>query len=1525
MKLVLFNNNKITKMSLPKNIYGSFWLTDELNNNNNIINIEAEGEQWVLKSNKEAKIVYENSYVEGLVLIPNASCLIEYNNQRMPLIVEKKYDDTIKFFEIEKQVTIKIGQTDGDILYNNSNVFNDYATLTFFGDGQWKISIKQKSKVYINNNLLKFYSKKLNVGDILYIYGLKIGLYNGMISINNILNSVIISSALHEKKFERIEVDEEKIPSGDDIKELDLYNEEDYFYKKPRMRRFIEEHKLNITAPPSKQEEKEMPLLLVIGPMLTMAITGVVTLANTLITIFTGGRSFLQSLPTLITSITMLVSSFLWPNLTRRYQKKQKKQREKERVEKYSKYLDRKRKEAYDVSIEQSQILKENLITLEECQDIILKKKRILWERGVDQKDFLTVRLGIGDVPVNMDISYQEEDFTMEETDELKDLLTKFVNESKNLKDVPVGYSFYNKKVVAIMGKETETHYFMDNILLQLLTFHSYDDLKIVFFTNNKNNGKWDKYKGIPHLFSNDKQIRFFATNQDDIKYVSSYLEMEYMNRANSSDNAVENENQEQGTTFSPYYLIITDDYSSIRNSGISNLILKNKLDLGFSIICVENSLGNIPGECTDFISIQGNVGTILTTNLDNYTQQNFNKEINYGIDMNSCCEVISNIPIRFDEDNRYLPTTLGFLEMYNVGKIEHLNSHNRWRINNPIKSLRAQVGVNDEASPIYLDLHEKYHGPHGLIAGTTGSGKSEFIITYILSMVVNYSPNEVAFILIDYKGGGLAGAFENKRLGIKLPHLAGTITNLDKASLNRTLVSINSELQRRQKVFNEARDKLGESTIDIYKYQQFFREGKLDEPMPHLFIISDEFAELKAQQPEFMDDLISAARIGRSLGVHLILATQKPSGVVNDQIWSNSKFRVCLKVQDTSDSNGMLKTPDAASITNPGRFYLQVGNNEIYVLGQSGWAGTSYCPSDSVKKNYDRSISYIDEVGNVVQNISDVGEVKEVKNIGDELSNILKYVISIAEQQNVKAKSLWLESLSPTIYVDDLMKKYKVNNDPNSLTAILGEYDDPSEQYQDILTLELNEEGNTVIYGNSSTNREMMLSSIIYSLCTRYSVDDINIYILDFGSETLRIYSKFPQVGDITFVSERDKVTKLLSLINEELAYRKKLFADYNGEYKQYCKKNGKTIPIKLIIINNYDSFKENYENLEDLLARLTRECQQYGILFYITLSSARSIYGYILRNFKNIFVLDMLERDNYINILGKLGNVYPADFDGRGLFKKDKVLEFQTSQIFESDSIIDFLTAKQEFILKKETKRAPKIPVLPEEITLEMLTGNMNNIKALPIGMNKNTLKISTYDFFEETANLISSKNIVNTIELLKTIITGVKYTKNCTVLIDTEQELSSIGGMVDTYVDKNFEDFILKFENFLDREVDGKNVKLLCIIAGLEKFQGSMNEGKFKGFFNGIKTFDNVNLIFVDSSYKLKKVAYEQWYTGVIDNSNGIWVGPGFIDQAVIKASNPEIFRKIQVENNYAFVVKHGDTELIKIVGGVKQDEE
>lgn len=249
------------------------------------------------------------------------------------------------------------------------------------------------------------------------------------------------------------------------------------------------------------------------------------------------------------------------------------------------------------------------------------------------------------------------------------------------------------------------------------------------------------------------------------------------------------------------------------------------------------------------------------------------------------------------------------------------------------------------------------------------------------------------------------------------LPHLLGTITNLDGSESLRALASIKSELARRQRIFNE----IGVNNIN--DYSQAFLSGDAKKPLPHLVIISDEFTELKSEQPEFMAELVSTARIGRSLGVHLILATQKPSGVVDDQIWSNSKFKLALKVQNSSDSNEILKTPDAAQITQAGRAYLQVGNNEIYELFQSAWSGAKYS-KETIKKGFDERIYTINIMGQKELVNAYFGNKSEKKALQlTQLDAMVLYIKTVYErEQAVVIERPWLPPLEMNItspYID--------------------------------------------------------------------------------------------------------------------------------------------------------------------------------------------------------------------------------------------------------------------------------------------------------------------------------------------------------------------------------------------------------------------------------------------------------------------------------------------------------------------------
>lgn len=242
---------------------------------------------------------------------------------------------------------------------------------------------------------------------------------------------------------------------------------------------------------------------------------------------------------------------------------------------------------------------------------------------------------------------------------------------------------------------------------------------------------------------------------------------------------------------------------------------------------------------------------------------------------------------------------------------------------NNYIKKPASLISsfAFDDKGLLPFDLHENGNGPHGLIAGSTGSGKSELIVSLLLGLCINYPPDYLRLILIDYKGGGLWESLCER--GEPIPHIAASITNLESDTFERLIVQIRELTRKRQKQFAQLSAKLGVPimNIDDYLAADYLSCGL--KKMAHLLIVVDEFAELKKDNPEVIRELISFARIGRSLGLHLLLATQRPSGVIDEEIWSNSRFKLALKVFSKKDSRDILHDECAAFLKEPGDFYL--------------------------------------------------------------------------------------------------------------------------------------------------------------------------------------------------------------------------------------------------------------------------------------------------------------------------------------------------------------------------------------------------------------------------------------------------------------------------------------------------------------------------------------------------------------------------------------------------------------------------
>lgn len=1529
--VALIGKNIFCKTVLPKIAIGNYWLTDDCDKERKLINIEGINGKWFVGSNNGIQLIERNAVKKF-----GNSIKIDYS-KKLDRLMLSEYDMYVVQFgsseelfilccfpvcnnnlfrlELKKDKEILIGNSiDNDIVYNNEFVSDIHAKL-YFNSGSFLIeNCDFNFGTVVNGNPIFNNKVWLNNGDIIFIMGLKIIVMGNGIFINTYDNKILYNDNTFSLIETRMDIEDE----NEEDENIELYLEDEYFSRVPRIKNIIEKEKVKIDAPPKMQDQQETPLILVLGSSLSMGTMMIISIINTIDGKMSGNTSEKQMIFSLITAGAMLISMILFPILSVKYDRRKKKKYEEKRQCKYKEYLNSKNDYIISLMENKKWVMFENFPSAAECSVILSDKSPRLWERKIEDYDFLNIRFGIGDIPSEIDIIYPEEKFEMED-DNLVEMVSELGKNSMILKSAPIVTSLTDKNILAIVTNEQikdeingniNVDAFIQNIIIQLITFHSYEDFKLVFLVKEDKLKKWEYVKMLPHVWDNTKKIRFFADNYDDMKEISSYLEEDFNHRLEYKDKDYK--------SFSPYYLIITDDYKRVENLKIITDILKTKVNVGFSFMCITGDLMQLPTECKTFISLESkDSGVMFQNEISKKNQQQIVFDDLVSIPFSKLSNIIFNIPIKYNKSgSNVLPEKYTFLEMYDVGLIEQLNVMERWYKNDSTLSLKAQIGIDSSEMPIVLDIHEKFHGPHGLIAGSTGSGKSEFIITYILSLAINYHPDDVTFVLIDYKGGGLTGAFEKR--DIRLPHLVGTITNIDTVGLQRSLASIRSELKRRQVLFNEARNMTNEGTIDIYKYQKLYHEGIIKTPIPHLLIICDEFAELKQQQESFMEELISVSRIGRSLGVHLILATQKPAGIVNGQIRSNSKFAICLKVQDKEDSMDLIKKPNAAYLKKAGQFYMQVGSDEYFILGQSAYAGAPYYPSDITKEKVDSSIQFISNTGITIKQVDDNVQ-KIASNKGEQLTNIVKYLSDIAKQNNIKANSLWLENIPENIFISDIKQKYNIKKEAFSIEPVIGEFDDPDNQRQGIVTMNLLQNGNTVIFGNAKSGKETLLSTMIYDLITTYSSDEVWLYLLDFGTEALKIYKEVKHVGDVVFIEDSEKIGRFFDMLQRIIKVRKEALSEYNGDYNLYLK-SGKSMPIIVVTMNNYEAFAEIYENkYDDLFITLTREGMKCGIVFVVSVSNYNDMRYRLAQNFKHRIALQLNKESDYLNIFENVGKKRPSNIFGRGLVSIDKdiVYEFQTAKICSPEQYNMFIKETIDEVNSKNTNKADNIPILPEQLQIQDVKDYLKELNSVPVGITKKDLKVYNYNFKKNLINIISSQNLENAAQFTYHLITEFLELKNIKIKIfDAEKVISKRN----TNIKEEYSEFISSLNEYKE--------DIVCVIIGIDKFITEIDKNNLDMSFNAsleiAERNGNCNYIFCDNFNKFKNHEYEGWYKNYISKDAGIWVGNGIESQYLISITNE---RRSIVNNcgkSFGYVINQGIATLVKLIE-MKEDSE
>lgn len=1514
----LIKSKQMFSLTLPEKIKGRYWLSDFDDNgrHRDLIGIEASDGIWTVKSNKYVTVLdAQNQKTDRSEIRPMSFLSLKCHNSDERIILYAEDVDpsrqTFSKFVMLEPGCLGIGRADNNnLFFTNRFVSGNHAQLYFDGNNWSVYDLQSTNGTYVNGYRVE--KANLCPGDMIYIMGLKIVVGSNYFAVNN-PDGLLTLQADNLIGYQAQTV--ENVERNDELPE------EEHFYRSPRFYREVEHSTVKIDPPPQIQKLETVPLALMLGPSLTMGLTSLSTGLLSVSNVISNGGDISQALPTLLMSVSMLLGTVLWPILTKRYEKKQKAKNELNRQKKYLAYLDEIRDEIKRKCKEQSDILAENLVAPDECISRICEEKANLWERANTHTDFLKLRLGLGNLPLDADVICQEKKFTMEQ-DNLQDAMLSLDSEPKVLHNVPISLPFAEKYVAGIYGEKKEVTNFIKMLILQTVALHSYDEVKIVLIADN-DSGSWDFIRFIPHFWDDEKTIRFFATNVDELKDLSAYLEKNIMSRGDSEHRGY--------AAYSPYYFIISADKRLSESSDVIEQLSKLKSNSGFSLIFETEALNDLPKEVSSVICVNGNDSCVFDrTDTSGKALTFIPDTVNESV-IESVSEKIANIEL--DQSSRHyaLPNMITFMEMFNVGKIEHLNCLTRWKENNPTKTLQTPVGIDSYGGVFNLDLHEKFHGPHGLVAGMTGSGKSEFIITYILSLAVNYHPNEVAFILIDYKGGGLTGAFEDDERGIKLPHLAGTITNLDGAAVKRSLISIQSELRRRQAIFNEARKISNEGTMDIYKYQQLYRDRVVTEPVPHLFIISDEFAELKTQQPEFMEQLISAARIGRSLGVHLILATQKPSGVVDDQIWSNSKFRVCLKVQEKADSQDMIKCPDAAELSQTGRFYLQVGFNELFALGQSAWCGAEYIPTETVEKSVDDSVRIVDNLGHTLMSVKPAKKVTNTGKKVKQIVSIVKYLSDLANEENISVRSLWLPPISPKIYVDALDKKYCNTSVGTNLCPIVGEYDDPFNQKQGVLTIPFSTEGNCLIYGSTGNGKTTMLTTIAYSLIKNHSADELNLYIMDFGSETLRVFEKAPQVGGVIVSSDSEKTVNFFKMLHKEIDYRKNLFSEFGGDYAGYCKNSGNTVPNIVVLINNYAGFIEQYEDLIESFALLTRDGVKYGIYFVVTASNTNAMRYAIAQNFKMNMCMQLNDATDYSMIVGKTDGLVPSKYKGRGLVALDRVYEFQTAYCSDATDTYEFLRDYCEKLSDNAINYAKKIPILPTNVKLGDVEGAITDLKAVPIGIGKKSLGILTCNILSKVVYPVSSQEICQTTSFVEEWLKALNRLSNV-ICVDAEQLLDSaeingvevISNEFEQFVNTLFTETVERNNTYKDAQMSEESLEIfelrVIVLLGCKKvFDRLTPDGREKLSLVFLKSeaIYKQHFIIVDSASSFGGYSYEEWYKKQVTSADGIWVGDGIADQYILKVNKLTGDLYEEHGDEFGYVLNRNKPILVKLL--------
>lgn len=1125
-----------------------------------------------------------------------------------------------------------------------------------------------KERLYLNQQELNQGDFVLQPGDVLFLENVKIEVWEKQIAVQGNADDY-----------------QTKLPECFPLQKPEGFP---IYQRSPRMLKRPSAEKIRIELPREKEQGDKKGFFMAIFPPLSMT-------AVTLVIGLLAGRRLYLLLSAAAAGMTAVFSGVQYVD-----EKKKRKKRDRELEERYIGYLWHIQKEIAIACRREQEIYDFQYPKVDELGRMIRAYDSRIYERSACDEDFLTVAVGSFWGRTRLQIEGKELAW-----DAKGDALAELSEEIRRR------YSLIHRPRVVdlkkahlgIIGEKETIHRQMNILTIQLAFFHSYHELRMIVVYDERYEETFAWMRWLPHLRIPAMNVLGMVCSERTQEIVLGGMAQILKERAEQMKEGV------QGGRKTPCYLFLIDEPSWILNHGIMEYLCMDGNKLGFSVIYASYTQANLPEYIGSVLAYGSSSKGTLLLDEQTYTEQEVRLFSGDKIDFEWMARDLSVLEHARGTVS-FIPRNVSFFELYGIRRPSELNVRKRWKENQSHKSLAVPLGMRTAGEVLCLNLHEKAHGPHGLVAGTTGAGKSELLQTYILSLAVNFHPHEVGFLLIDYKGGGMANLF------CDLPHHMGTITNLDGPGSMRALISVKAELSRRQRIF------LSFQVNHINGYMRLFREGAAPEPIPHLFIISDEFAELKKEQPDFMKELVSVSRIGRSLGVHLILATQKPAGVVDEQIVSNSRFKLCLKVQNESDSKEILKTGDAAGLTLPGRAYFQVGNHEIYELFQSAFSGEAYREEEK-NESVDNRIYAVNKLGQGELYDKDLsGGAEESRACKTQLAAVIAYIQEEFTKEEVReVKKPWLLPLGKMIVspygAGDRRKAGK-------LSVRIGIVDLPEMQEQKELEHSFESEGNLFYAASAGFGKTVFLTTVLTSLAISCDVDTVHFYILDYGNHGCMPMKELPHTAEYISPDDEERYWKFKKFITDEIASRKKLFAEYAApSLEAYRELSGDSLKSLVVAVDQFDVVKEAGFEEEDFFTRLTRDGAGLGIYTVVTVARVNAVRQATLINFKKRIAGYIFEPNEIFLAVGRT-TLKQTDIKGRVLVSGEYVHEAQIYTMAPCEDKAEYSrTLKnliQEVRRRYPGKEAPHIPVLPQEFYSDMMKEYADDGSGYLIGLD-------------------------------------------------------------------------------------------------------------------------------------------------------------------------------------------------------------